>query len=213
MSYETLVNENLGLVHACCHKMSDRGIEYDDLYSAGCIGLVKAAKRFDETKGFKFSTYAVPVILGEIKQLFRENNPVKLSRSLKELSIKVKRESDKLKVTLNRDPTINEIAESLKISAEEVAEALNASHSVKSLDSDEGLHNKASVNTEEKTLTRIAILQAIEKLEPTDRDIIKLRYFKDKTQSDTAKALGISQVQVSRKEKNLLKQLRNQLIS
>ncbi len=213
MNYEKLVNENLGLVHACCHKMTERGIEYDDLYSAGCIGLVKAAKRFDESKGFKFSTYAVPVIFGEIKQLFRDNNPVKISRSLKELSLKVKRESDRLQTTLGREPTVTELAEKMNISAEEITQAISASVAVKSLDSDEGLSNKASVSTEEKTLNRIALIQALEKLEPTDRDLITLRYFKDKTQSDTAKALGLSQVQVSRKEKNLLKILRNQLIS
>ena len=210
MNYEDLVKENLRLVHACCHKMSDKGIEYDDLYSAGCIGLVKAAKRFDESKGFKFSTYAVPVILGEIKQLFRENNPVKISRSLKELSLKVKRESDKLKAKLGREPSVAEIAKSLKVSAEEITEAVSASVAVKSLDSDD-FYNQPSVSTEEKTLNKIAVLQALEKLEPQDKELITLRFFHDKTQSDTAKALGLTQVQVSRKEKIALKALRNQL--
>lgn len=210
MNYEDLVKENLRLVHACCHKMSDKGIEYDDLYSAGCIGLVKAAKRFDESKGFKFSTYAVPVILGEIKQLFRENNPVKISRSLKELSLKVKRESDKLKAKLGREPSVAEIAKSLKVSAEEITEAVSASVAVKSLDSDD-FYNQPSVSTEEKTLNKIAVFQALEKLEPQDKALITLRFFHDKTQSDTAKALGLTQVQVSRKEKIALKALRNQL--
>ena len=210
MNYEDLVKENLRLVHACCHKMSDKGIEYDDLYSAGCIGLVKAAKRFDESKGFKFSTYAVPVILGEIKQLFRENNPVKISRSLKELSLKVKRESDKLKAKLGREPSVAEIAKSLKVSAEEITEAVSASVAVKSLDSDD-FYNQPSVSTEEKTLNKIAVFQALEKLEPQDKELITLRFFHDKTQSDTAKALGLTQVQVSRKEKIALKALRNQL--
>lgn len=210
MNYEDLVKENLRLVHACCHKMSDKGIEYDDLYSAGCIGLVKAAKRFDESKGFKFSTYAVPVILGEIKQLFRENNSVKISRSLKELSLKVKRESDKLKAKLGREPTVAEIAKSLKVSAEEITEAVSASVAVKSLDSDD-FYNQPSVSTEEKTLNKIAVFQALEKLEPQEKALITLRFFHDKTQSDTAKALGLTQVQVSRKEKIALKALRNQL--
>ena len=210
MNYEDLVKENLRLVHACCHKMSDKGIEYDDLYSAGCIGLVKAAKRFDESKGFKFSTYAVPVILGEIKQLFRENNPVKISRSLKELSLKVKRESDKLKAKLGREPSVAEIAKSLKVSAEEITEAVSASVAVKSLDSDD-FYNQLSVSTEEKTLNKIAVFQALEKLEPQDKPLMTLRSFYDKTQSDTAKALGLTQVQVSRKEKIALKALRNQL--
>lgn len=213
MNFEKLVSENLGLVHACCHKMKDRGIEYDDLYSAGCIGLCKAAKRFDEEKGFKFSTYAVPVILGELKQLFRDNNPVKISRSLKELSLKTKRESDRLKVILNREPTLNELAKSLGVSAEEITEAINAGSTLKSLDTDEGISNKASENCEEKTLTKIALLQAIDNLNPQERKLIVLRFFYDKTQSDTAKELGLTQVQVSRKEKNLLIILRNQLTS
>ena len=211
MNNEDLVKENLRLVHACCHKMCDKGIEYDDLYSAGCIGLVKAAKRFDESKGFKFSTYAVPVILGEIKDLFRENNPVKISRSLKELSLKVKRESDILKSKLGREPTVAEIAKNLKVSAEEITEAVSASVAVKSLDSDD-FYNQPSVSTEEKTLNKIAIFQALEKLEPQDKALINLRFFQDKTQSDTAKALGLTQVQVSRKEKIALKELKNQLI-
>lgn len=213
MNYEQLVNENLGLVHSCCHRFKSSEIEYDELYSVGCIGLVKAAKRFDESKGFKFSTYAVPVILGEIKQFFRDNNSVKLSRSLKELSLKVKKESDKLRAKLNRDPTVNEIADVLGIPAEEVTQAINASSLVKSLDSNEAIRNKAAVNSEEKTLNKIAILQVLDKLDTTDRQLITLRYFKDKTQNDTAKALGLSQVQVSRKEKIILKTLRNQLSS
>lgn len=213
MNYEELVNENIGLVHACCQKMRERGIEYDDLFSAGCMGLVKAAKRFDESKGFKFSTYAVPVIFGEIKQLFRDNNPVKIGRALKELSLKVVREREILSVSLGREPTVTELSEKLGILKEEVIQAICAAATVKSLDSDEGLSNKASINTEEKTLNRIALIQALQKLDPLDRELITLRYFKDKTQSDTAKILGISQVQVSRKEKNLLKTLKNQLIS
>lgn len=211
MNYEQLINENLRLVHACCHKMSDRGIEYDDLYSAGCIGLVKAAKRFDQSKGFKFSTYAVPVILGEIKQLFREDNPVKLSRSLKELGLKAKREIERLKTELNREPTINEIAKKLNSSAEDVTQALTACSAVKSLDDDNGICNKASVSIEEKLINRVSIEQALEKLDECDRKLITLRYFNDKTQSDTAKVLGISQVQVSRREKALLLTLRKQL--
>lgn len=212
MNYESLVEENLRLVHACCHKMSDKGIEYDDLFSAGCIGLIKAAKRFDENKGYKFSTYAVPVILGEIKQIFRDNNPIKISRSLKELSLKVKRKSDCLKANLGREPTVAEIAKALNISAEEVTEALSVCTCVKSLESEE-MFNQPSVNNEEKTINKIAVAQALEKLAPEDKELIILRFFKDKTQRDTAKLLGITQVQVSRKEKILLQTLRNQLIS
>ena len=212
MSYEELVNNNLKLVHLCCHKMKNKGIEYDDLYSQGCLGLVKAAKRFDESKGFQFSTYAVPLILGEIKQMFRDNNPVKISRSLKTLSINAKKEIEKQIKENNSEPTINEIAEKLNVSPEEVVEALNTSMHTKSLDTEEGIHAKVLCEIEEKTINKIAILQAIEKLELLEKQIVLLRFFKDKTQSETAKILGITQVQVSRKEKKLLEFLKTSLI-
>lgn len=211
MSYEQLINDNLKLVHACCHKMTGRGIEYDDLYSAGCIGLVKAAKKFDESLGFKFSTYAVPVILGEIKCLFRENNPIKLSRSLKELSLKVKTETEKTLKQTGKEPTVSLLAKKLGVTSEEVVEAITASTAVKSLDADDGISNKASINQEENLITKISLMQAIDKMENTDKRIIELRYFKDKTQTQTAAALGLTQVQVSRKEKNILNALRRQL--
>lgn len=211
MSYEKLVNENLKLVHACCHKMTGRGIEYDDLYSAGCIGLVKAAKKFDESLGYKFSTYAVPVILGEIKCLFRENNPIKLSRSLKELSLKIKAETEKAIKQTGKEPTVSVLAKTLGVTSEEVAEAITASTAVKSLDADESISNQASVNQEESMITKISLMQAIDKMENTDKKIIELRYFKDKTQTQTAAALGLTQVQVSRKEKTILNSLRHQL--
>lgn len=212
MNIEKRINDNLKLVHLCCHRMKDKGIEYDELYSTGCLGLVKAAKKFDETKGFQFSTYAVPVILGEIKQLFRDNNPIKISRSLKELSIKAKQEIEEQRKQ-NKEPSISEIAQKLECSKEDVIEALNAVSVLKSLDSDEGIANKISQNDEEKTLNKIALLQAIEKLNTQEQQIVDLRFFKDKTQTETAKILGLTQVQVSRKEKNVLKTLKNQLIS
>ena len=198
MSFEKLVNENLKLVHLCCHKMKDKGVDYDELYSAGCLGLVKAAKRFDKDKGFQFSTYAVPVILGEIKQIFRDNNPVKISRSLKELALKINREIE-AKQKQNETISISEIAEKFGCSVEDVVFALNSNNFVSSLESDDGVANK------------IAVLEAIEKLDFEDKQIVNLRFFKDKTQSQTAKILGLNQVQVSRKEKNILKTLKNHL--
>ncbi len=210
MSFEKLVNENLKLVHLCCHKMKDKGVDYDELYSAGCLGLVKAAKRFDKDKGFQFSTYAVPVILGEIKQIFRDNNPVKISRSLKELALKINREIE-AKQKQNETISISEIAEKFGCSVEDVVFALNSNNFVSSLESDEGVANKISQNDEEKTINKIAVLQAIEKLDFEDKQIVNLRFFKDKTQSQTAKILGLNQVQVSRKEKNILKTLKNHL--
>ena len=210
MSFEKLVNENLKLVHLCCHKMKDKGVDYDELYSAGCLGLVKAAKRFDKDKGFQFSTYAVPVILGEIKQIFRDNNPVKISRSLKELALKINREIE-AKQKQNETISISEITEKFGCSVEDVVFALNSNNFVSSLESDEGVANKIAQNDEEKTINKIAVLEAIEKLDFEDKQIVNLRFFKDKTQSQTAKILGLNQVQVSRKEKNILKTLKNHL--
>ena len=126
MDREQLVNENLKLVHSCCKRFRGRGIEYDDLYGAGCLGLVKAANAFDEKLGYCFSTYAVPVILGEIKRLFRDGGAIKVSRGLKELSMKATKTRGELANTLGREPTVGELAEALGISAEETAEALCA---------------------------------------------------------------------------------------
>ncbi|MBQ7129230.1 MAG: sigma-70 family RNA polymerase sigma factor [Clostridia bacterium] len=211
MSYEKLVNENLKLVHACAHKMQFKGIEYDELYSAGCIGLVKAAKRFDESKGFKFSTYAVPVILGEIKQLFRDNNPIKISRAVKDLGNKANKAIIELKLNLGREPTLSEIAKITGASSEEVAYALNAIRTLKSLDTDEVIERKVYISIEDTLINKVSINQLIEELNENDKILLKLRYFSDKTQNETAKIMGLSQVQVSRKEKKLLKQLKIRL--
>ena len=124
---EQIVSENLRLVNHLCKRFTGRGIEYDDLYQAGCVGLVKAADAFDENLGFRFSTYAVPVILGEIRRLFRDGGSVKVSRSLKELYLKITKEKQKLEYKLNREPTVSEIACALRVSAEEVTEAISAS--------------------------------------------------------------------------------------
>ena len=121
---DAFIESNLRLVHSCCHKFTGKGIEYDDLYQAGCIGLIKAADNFDESRGLKFSTYAVPVILGEIKRLFRDGGAVKVGRTLKELSLRAVRERERLSKELGRDPTVTELAKRLSVSAEEAAEAL-----------------------------------------------------------------------------------------
>ncbi len=211
MSYEELVKQNLKLVHACAHKMQYKGIEYDELYSAGCIGLVKAAKKFDKSKGFQFSTYAVPLILGEIKQLFRDNNPIKISRAVKDLGNKANKAIIDLKTKLGKEPKINEIAEYLNSTGEEVTYALNAVRTLKSLDTDEEIERKVFVSIEEKLINKVSVNQLIDTLDKSDKILIKLRYFSDKTQCETAKIMGLSQVQVSRKEKKLLKLLKNRL--
>lgn len=218
MNKEDLVNNNLMLVHSCCKRFKGRGIEYDDLYGAGCLGLVKAANAFKEELGFCFSTYAVPVILGEIKRLFRDGGAIKVSRSLKELSLKTTKARDELSVKLGREPTVKELAEALGVSSEEVAEALSAAvppSSLSYLDEDGGLKEMdigTAKSAEDEISNRLAINQILSHLEKQDRDLIKLRYFCGRTQSETARLLGMTQVQVSRREKKLLKIMSELLI-
>lgn len=211
MDKEKLVSENLRLVHACCNKFKGKGIEYDDLYGAGCLGLVKAANAFKEELGYCFSTYAVPVILGEIKRLFRDGGAIKVSRSLKELSLKVARKREEMCNALGREPTVSEMALELKLPAEEIAEAVCAAVAPTSLSyiNEDGetkeLDIGMSLSAEEVVSDRLALRQVMEKLNAEERKLIILRYFGNKTQSETAKLLSMSQVQVSRKEKKILK--------
>lgn len=210
MDKERLVSENLKLVHSCCKRFRGRGIEYDDLYGAGCLGLVKAANAFEAERGFCFSTYAVPVILGEIKRLFRDGGAVKVSRGLKELSMRAARKRDELCGRLGRDPQLAELAEALGVTPEEVAEALCAAvppSSLSYVDEDGGvkeLEIGLTESAEDAVADRLALKQVIDRLEENDRALITLRYFGHKTQSETAKLIGMTQVQVSRREKKLL---------
>lgn len=208
--------ENLGLVHLCANKFRGRGIEYDDLYSAGCIGLLKAADAFDSERGVKFSTYAVPVILGEIKRLFRDGGTVKVSRSLKELSLKAVKKRDELSKELGREPTVSELGKSLNTDECTIAEALAVILPPVSLtdNSDEG-GGQIDVAVESPDIEisdSIAVHQVLESMETNDRRLIICRYYKNMTQSATAKLLGMTQVQVSRREKKLLTFMREQLM-
>ncbi len=209
---DSFIENNLGLVHSICKRFSGKGIEYDDLYQAGCIGLIKATDAFDEERGLCFSTYAVPVILGEVRRLFRDGGAVKVSRSVKELALHIGRASQKLEQKLNREPTVSEIAQELGVTAEEVAEAVNASQPVLSLtyDSDDGVRESELpvISTEEQISDRIVLDEAFEKLTEQERNIMICRYYKYMTQSTTAKILNMSQVQVSRAEKRILAKLR-----
>lgn len=208
--------ENLGLVHLCANKFRGRGIEYDDLYSAGCIGLLKAADAFDSERGVKFSTYAVPVILGEIKRLFRDGGTVKVSRSLKELSLKAVKKRDELSKELGREPTVSELGKSLDTDECTIAEALAVSLPPVSLtdNSDDG-GGQIDVAVESPDIEigdSIAVHQVLESMETNDRRLIICRYYKNMTQSATARLLGMTQVQVSRREKKLLTFMREQLM-
>ena len=209
-----MIEENMGLVHACAHKFKGKGIEYDDLFQAGCMGLVKATDAFDTQRGVRFSTYAVPVILGEMRRLFRDGGTVKVSRSLKELSMKVVREREKFAKETGREPTVGELSQRLGVEEEAVVEALGASAPVVSLTSDEDSSEiDLPVSSPEELLSDlISLKQMLGQLEERDRKLIQLRYFQNKTQVQTAKELDMTQVQVSRREKKILLWLRGMLI-
>ena len=214
---DAFVAANLGLVHSLAHRMSGRGMEYEELYSAGCLGLVKAVEGFDESRGLKFSTYAVPVILGEMKRLFRDGGTVKVSRSLKEFSLKVTRERDRLGLTLGREPTVSELAEAMGETVERIAEAVNVSLPALSLTQPEedgsGQLDVEVEAPEEGLVGKLALRELLTRLEERDRQLIELRYFKGQTQTQVAAQLGMTQVQVSRREKKILANLRADLLS
>lgn len=210
-----LAEENLGLVHLCANKFRGRGIDYEELYSAGCIGLLKAVKAYDSGRGIKFSTYAVPVILGEIKRLFRDGGSVRVSRSLKELSMKLQRIAEDFRHKHGNEPTVGQLAELSGVSPSEVSEALCAAQPVMSLTSGEDGETETDIPTEppdENIVDLLALRQAMSELEKHDRALLELRYFRELTQTKTAEVLGMTQVQVSRREKKLLAQLRRELL-
>ena len=212
---DKLVEDNLGLVHSCCQKFKNRGIEYDDLFSSGCMGLIKAIDNFNPDYGLQLSTYAVPVILGEIKQLFRNGGAVKVSRSLKELSMKINKTSNDFQLKHNRPPTVGELAKILETTKEKINEALNATRLPLSLttdDEDDIKELDLPCDDEVEMLTeKLALKQVISQLDTTDKKIIELRYYKHQTQTQTAKILHMTQVQVSRREKKILMFMRQKL--
>ena len=210
------IQSHFGLVHSCCQRFRGRGIDYDDLFQTGCIGLTKAAKKFDFKRGVKFSTYATPVILGELKGVFRDGSlSLKVSRKLKELSNKIKIEREKFVKIYEREPTVLELADILNAEQEQILEALDATKWPISLNSSAGDDNSViEIPIEfddEKLSAEISVRQIINTLENRDKNLIYLRFFKGVTQSEVAKNLGMTQVQVSRREKALLKMLREKL--
>ncbi len=209
------VEDNLGLVHLCANRFRNRGIPYEDLYSAGCEGLVKAANAFDTARGVQFSTYAVPVILGEIKRLFRDGGTVHVSRGLRELSMRVQKIREQLIKETGDDPPISVLAERTGTTAEEVSLALCACSPTVSLtapDDGEGQIDIAIDAPDEQIGDRLALRQMMATLEPADRMLLEYRYYHSLTQVQTAEKLGMTQVQVSRREKKLLLYLRQELL-
>lgn len=211
---DKIISTNLGLVHACAKRFTGRGVEYDDLVQAGCIGLIKAVDNFDESRGFSLSTYAVPVILGEIKRIFRDDGTVKISRIIKERGRKILQYTLEFSRANGREPTVSEISDHLEISEEEAAQAINASMPVFSLTDDDSQKDyDVPVESYDSEISdRIAVSQLLQSLEKKDRELINLRYYKGLTQTKTAERLSMTQVQVSRREKALLKELRKNLL-
>ncbi len=206
----------MGLVHSCAGKFKGKGIEYDDLFQAGCVGLVKAADGFEPERGFAFSTYAVPVILGEIRRIFRDGGTVKVGRMLKEKSRLALLERERLTRINDREPTMSELADSLGLDIQETAHILNAAMPAFSLTADDESRTSQfdiPVESHDAEISdSIALQQVMITLPERDRKIIEFRYFKGLTQSKTAEQLGMSQVQVSRREKAILLDLRQKLI-
>lgn len=215
MRREELICDNLGLVHACANRFRNKGIEYDDLFSAGCLGLVKAADGFDESRGFAFSTYAVPAILGEMKRLFRDGGAVKISRALKERAREAAKLREEMTAALSREPTLRELAVKMQVSEYEMAQLVNLLMPVASLTE---LHEENDrqidipVESEEEEIqNKLALSEVLKILPENDRRLIELRYYKGLTQTKTAEILGLSQVQVSRRERTILLELRRKL--
>lgn len=213
-----LVEENVGLVWCIVRRYSGRGTEAEDLFQIGSIGLLKAIDKFDLTYDVRFSTYAVPMISGEIRRFLRDDGMLKVSRSLKEISYKACQAKEEFTKKYNREPTIQELSEVSGIAKEELVEAMEASAEVESLHrpvykkdgSEVELLEKLEKEekTEEKIIDQMFLYSLLEKLGKEERQLIYLRYFENKTQSETGKRLGISQVQVSRLEKKILKRMK-----
>lgn len=214
MTRDELILNNLGLVGSCAMRFIGKGVDYDDLYSAGCVGLIKAADGFREELGFAFSTYAVPSILGEIKRIFRDDGAVKISRSLKEKARALAIIKEQFEKENGVPPTVSELAEAMNTSLSETAQLLCVLQPVKSLTAEDDDEKQIDIPTEDEYTpidNRLSIHQVLNVLPPKDRQLITLRFFKGLTQSKTAEILGVSQVQVSRREKIILNNMRNKL--
>ena len=217
MTRDEVVQSNLGLVHACAKRFVGRGIEYDDLFQAGCVGLVKAVDGFEPQRGLCFSTYAVPLILGEMRHLFREGGAVKVSRSLRSLSLQAGRLREKLLSLHGREPSVEELAAELDIepalAAQAVCVALPPLSLTHSDEGDEGQIDLPCDSHEETVTDKLALRQVLAELSPQDRELIERRYLRRQTQQATADALGMTQVQVSRKERTILMEMRKKLLT
>ena len=220
---EELIEENNGLIWSIVKRFYGRGHEPEDLYQIGCLGFIKSIKRFNTDFEVKLSTYAVPYMIGEIKRYIRDDGPVKVSRSIKDLGIKI-RELQREKINKQgKEPKIQEIAKELNVDLDDVILAMEATNSVESIEGTKHINNKdgksislldtlSSEKNEEETITnKLAIGQLLKELKDREKEIILLRYYKEKTQAQVAKILGISQVQVSRLERKILENMKRKM--
>ncbi|MCD7722488.1 MAG: sigma-70 family RNA polymerase sigma factor [Clostridiales bacterium] len=210
-----MIEQNIALVHSIAARFKGRGYDYDDLFQSGCVGLIKAVDNFDESRGFCFSTYAVPVIMGEIKRLFRDNGQMKVSRSLQEKSARAKRLGELFMKKEQREPTVGELADMLGCDSFETAQILNVINPLLSLSEfyeEDSKELEIPYDDTDEMFDRISVSQIMESLDNNEKVLITERYYKGKTQAETAAVLGISQVQVSRKEKAILQKMRRMLL-
>ncbi len=216
---EKLIKENSGLIWSIVKRFSGRGYELEDLYQIGCVGFIKSIKRFDTNFEVKLSTYTVPYILGEIKRYIRDDGTIKISRSIKELQVKIRQIQQEYRNKYKEEIPVEKIAKKLKIAKEDIAIALEASKPIESIDgvyqSEKGekgigLIEKISTGEDEEDIitNRLALKEAIDGLAPKDKQIILLRFYKEKTQTEVAKILGVSQVQISRIERKILSKMK-----
>lgn len=218
---DRLVMDNIGLIWSIVRRFQGRGYELEDLFQIGSIGLIKAIDKFDLSYEVKFSTYAVPMITGEIKRFLRDDGMIKVSRSIKEMGTKVRAAREHLNVSMGREPTIEEIAEQVGASREEVAASIEAGAEVESLYKTINKNDETSIylidkieeesQVQDHLLNQMVLKELLTSLEEREREIIIRRYYDNQTQTQIAQALKISQVQVSRLEKKILKQLREKI--
>ncbi len=214
MNKDEFAKSHLGLVHSLCSRFTGKGIEYDELYSAGCLGLAKAINNFDDSRGLQFSTYAFPVIMGELKRLFRDGGAVKVSRSLKELSLKINKLNNESELKNGRELSVSELAEKLGVAPEKIAEAVCSAQPTVSINSEDESSSAPEIPSPDiqyEITERLSLAAAIEGLEENDKKIINLRYYRSKTQVETAKILNMTQVQISRREKKILSLIRQKM--
>ena len=221
---DRLIRENNGLIWSIVKRFMNRGYEVEDLYQIGCIGFIKSIKRFDTNFEVKLSTYSVPYILGEIKRFIRDDGPIKISRSIKELNVKIN-ELKRQYLLNGKEITLEQICKELKIQKEDAIIAMESTNAVESMDAAANAENKdgkqitifdkmsTGKNEEEIITNKMVVNQLINELQDRDKEIILLRFFKEKTQTEVAKILGISQVQVSRIEKKVLNEMKSKLTS